>query len=109
MFRSNNESSQDRARALLRSMEHAINEARARRTGQVGRPLPRPESTAVEPHATRTGAVMPPRPSAPVASPIAPSVPISPSGDGPPRLKAKPKRPSGHDHGLGDFGQRQAS
>jgi hypothetical protein len=52
---------------------------------------------------------MPPRPSAPVASPIAPSAPISTSGDGPPRLKAKPKRPSGHDHGLGDFGQRQAS
>jgi hypothetical protein len=96
----NNDSSQDRTRALLRSMEHAINDARARRTGQVGRPLPRPETGSNDPHAGRPAAAMPPRPTAPAATP---------PSDGPPRLKAKPKRPSGHDHGLGDFGQRQAS
>lgn len=102
----NNESSQDRTRALLRSMEHAINDARARRTGQVGRPMPRPENGTAEPHANRTGMPMPPRP----ATPAMPSSPPSmPTGDGPQRLKAKPKRPSGPEHGLGEFGQRQAS
>jgi hypothetical protein len=105
MFRSN-ESSQDRTRALLRSMETAINDARARRTGQVARPLPRPEPT--EPHATRPAPAIAPRTGPAPAAPMTPSAPAPLSGDGPPRLKAKPKRPSGHDHGLGGFGQRQA-
>lgn len=99
----NNDSSQDRTRALLRSMEHAINDARARRTGQAGRPLPRPEGSASEPHATRPGMSMPPRPMTP------PLAPAPQPNNGPPRLKAKPKRPSGADDGLGDYGQRQAS
>ena len=102
----NNDSSQDRTRALLRSMETAINDARARRTGHVSRPAPRTEPTATDSHTSRPGAAMPSRPSVPAAPPAVPTVP---SGDGPPRLKAKPKRPAGHDHGLGDFGQRQAS
>lgn len=101
----NNETSQERTRALLRSMEHAINDARARRTGQVARPAPRPESGAGEPHGTRAGIPTPPRPT-PSANP---AMPTATSSDTPPRLKAKPKRPSGPESGLGDFGQRQAS
>jgi hypothetical protein len=99
----NNDSSTDRTRALLRSMEHAINDARARRTGQVGRPVSRPENGTSDPHAVRPTSPLPTRPAGPAMPPLPQAT------DGPPRLKAKPKRPSGPEHGLGDFGQRQAS
>jgi len=93
----------ERTRALLRSMEQSISDARARRTGQTPRAVPtRPAEPA------RPATTPPPAAPRPVAGPSAAPPAHGHDAASPPRLKAKPKRPMDSIDPLRGFDQRRA-